>query len=156
MVLAMPPIMSLFSRTSGITSERVNSSRAAVRPAGPAPMITAVRTGGLRLGGALISSLSQRTAPGTAHGFHTQKYPKQAAPNGLVQIVRAIQGIALFRNEARIPNEAAQLLFCCAVMSAGGRNHVLFDHDAADVVATETQAQLADFQSRGDPGRLNI
>src|ERR1700733_12979490 len=40
-------------------------------------------------------------------------------------------------------------------MSAGGRNHVLFDYDAADVVAAEAQAQLADFQSGRDPGRLN-
>ena len=91
--------------------ERVNNSRAAVKPAGPAPMITAVRSGGLRLGGALISSLSQRTAPGTAHGCHAQKYPKQAAPNGLIQKIRAIQCIALLRDKARVANQAAQFFF---------------------------------------------
>src|SRR5580692_5232406 len=99
MVLAMPPIMSLFSRTSGVTSERVNSSRAAVRPAGPAPMITAVRSGGRRLGGALISSLSQSTAAGTAHGGHAPEAPEAGRTQWLVQIVRAIQGIALLGNE---------------------------------------------------------
>src|SRR5437879_3713516 len=42
-VREMPPISSLFSRTTGCISVRFRSSYAAVRPAGPAPMIKALR-----------------------------------------------------------------------------------------------------------------
>ena len=39
----MPPMYSLISSTTGPMSVRVSSSQAAVRPAGPAPMMIAVR-----------------------------------------------------------------------------------------------------------------
>src|SRR3954468_5096023 len=41
-VREMPPMYVLFSSSMGFTSDRVSSSYAAVKPAGPAPMMIAV------------------------------------------------------------------------------------------------------------------
>ena len=56
-----------------------------------------------------------------------------------VQKIRPVKRIPLFRNEASVTNQAAQLLFGGPVMRAGRGNHVLFNHDATYVVATEAQ-----------------
>src|SRR5262245_13666084 len=42
------------------------------------------------------------------------------------------------------------------MMRAGAGYHVLFDHDAADIIAAEAQPKLADFESRCHPRRLDI
>ena len=73
-----------------------------------------------------------------------------------VQKVSAIKGIALFRNEAGIADDAAQLFFAGAVVRAGRGDDVLLDHDAAHIVAAEAQAKLAGLQPLRDPGRLNV
>src|SRR5581483_8132223 len=41
-------------------------------------------------------------------------------------------------------------------MRAGRGDHVFLNHDAADIVAAETQTQLAGLQARRYPGRLDV
>src|ERR1017187_3641134 len=44
-------------------------------------------------------------------------------------------------------SDAAEFFFAGPVMGAGGGNDVLFDHDAAHVVAAEAQTHLARLQT---------
>src|SRR5712692_5772475 len=74
----------------------------------------------------------------------------------LFQSVGAIEGIALRGNEARVGDDAAEFDFIGAVFYACGEDYVFFDEDAADVVGTELQPNLADFDSRGKPARLDV
>ena len=62
----------------------------------------------------------------------------------------------VIHRDRRVADDAAELLFAGAVMSPGGRYDVLLDHDAADVVAAEAQAELAGLQALRHPGRLDI
>src|SRR5205085_6766292 len=61
-----------------------------------------------------------------------------------------------FQAEDGIRDDAAELAFTGAVFHAGGEHHVFFNQNAADVVRTELQADLADFYSRGEPARLDV
>src|ERR1017187_254058 len=74
----------------------------------------------------------------------------------LVQKIRSIQRVALLGDEAGIADDAAEFLFAGPVVGAGGGDHVLFDHDAAYVVAAETQAHLAGLQTLRHPTGLHI
>ena len=74
----------------------------------------------------------------------------------LIQKIRPVQRIPLLRNKSGIPNQPPQLLFARAIMRARGRDHVLFDHDAADIVAAKPQPHLAGFQPRRHPRRLDV
>src|SRR5207248_5379444 len=74
----------------------------------------------------------------------------------LLQRVRPVQGVLLFQAEDGIRDDAAELAFTGAVFHAGGEHHVFFNQNAADVVRTELQADLADFYSRGEPARLDV
>ena len=48
-------------------------------------------------------------------------------------------------------------VFFAGMMAGAGRgDHVLFDHDAADVVAAEAQADLAGLQPLRHPGGLHV
>src|SRR5271167_1798650 len=67
-----------------------------------------------------------------------------------------VQRVALGGTESCIADDAPQLLFGGAIADAGRAHHVLLDHYRADIVATETQAGLADLQALRHPARLNI
>jgi len=84
----------------------------------------------------------------------THDEPRAAAR--LIQKIRAVQGVSLLRDEPRVADQAAQLFLRGAMMRAGGRHHVLLDHDAADVIAAEAQADLAGLESRRHPGGLDV
>src|SRR5579871_3718905 len=73
-----------------------------------------------------------------------------------VQEVRAIQGVPLFRDEARVADHAPQLFFGRLMMRARRRHHVLFDHDAAHIVTAEAEAELADLESGCYPRALDV
>jgi hypothetical protein len=70
----------------------------------------------------------------------------------LVEEIGPVQRVALLGDEAGVADDAAQFLFAGAVVGAGGGDHVLFDHDAAHVVAAEAQAHLAGLQTLRHPG----
>src|SRR5215475_5674760 len=74
----------------------------------------------------------------------------------LVQEIRPVQGIALLGNEPRVADQAAQLLFRGAMVRSSRAYDIFLDHDAANVIAAEPQPQLAGFQARRYPGRLDV
>ena len=57
----------------------------------------------------------------------------------LVKKVRLIQRVALFGDEAGAADHAPQVFFTGLMRSAGLADDVFLEHDAADVVAAETQ-----------------
>ena len=61
----------------------------------------------------------------------------------LVEEVGPVEGVALFGDEARIADDTAEILFRRLELGAGLGNHVLLNHHGADVVAAETEADLA-------------
>src|ERR1039458_5877883 len=75
-------------------------------------------------------------------GFWRTRAGLEARPTS-IQEIGAVQRVALFGNEAGVADDAPQLFFAGVVVRAGGGDHVLLDHDAAHVVATEAQAELA-------------
>src|SRR4051812_44932218 len=74
----------------------------------------------------------------------------------LIKEVRPVERIPLHWFEAGVADDAAKLFFRGAIGYTGGADYVFFEHHGADVVAAEAQAELADFQSLGDPARLHI
>src|SRR5207245_1453303 len=68
----------------------------------------------------------------------------------------SVGGVALPGDVAGLPDQALDLRARGAAMGPGGAYHVLFDHDAAHVVRTELQGDLADLLPLGDPGRLEV
>src|SRR5207248_8485415 len=74
----------------------------------------------------------------------------------LLQRVTAVEGVALGGNKAGVGNDAAKLAFIGAVFHAGGKHHIFFDENAADIVGAELQADLADFDPRREPARLDV
>src|SRR5215470_2871448 len=68
-----------------------------------------------------------------------------------LQRVRPVERVALGGDEAGIGDDTAELRFVGAVADAGGVDDIFFDEDAADVVGTELQAHLADFDAGGQP-----
>ena len=60
------------------------------------------------------------------------------------------------RNVAGVGNDAAQLAFVGAIAHARRIHHIFFDQDAAHIVSAELQAELADFDSRRQPTRLDV
>src|SRR6266478_8777387 len=73
-----------------------------------------------------------------------------------IQKILPVQRVPLRRTEARIPYDAPQLFFGCAVVDARRADDVFLKHHGAHVVAAETQAHLADFQSLRHPTGLHI
>jgi hypothetical protein len=69
---------------------------------------------------------------------------------------RSVEGIPLLGDESGVTDDPAQLFFCRAMVGAGGGDDVFLDHDTADVVAAEAEAELAGLESRRHPGRLDI
>ena len=74
----------------------------------------------------------------------------------LVQEHRPVKRIPLHRLEPRIADNPPQLFFRRLVPRPGRAHHVLFDHDAAHVVAAELQAHLAGLQPLRHPRRLHV
>jgi hypothetical protein len=109
---------------------------------------TPFNSGALRIGafGATRPLKNLMSAAGAALEIAGQRFRK----------VRPIQRIPLLGHEARVADDAAQFLFAGAMVRAGGRHHVLFDHDAAHVVAAEAQTQLAGLQPLRHPRRLHV
>ena len=73
-----------------------------------------------------------------------------------VEEVSPVERVALLGDEARVADHAPQLFFGGLVVGARCRDDVLFDHDAANIVAAEAQSELADLQARGNPGTLDV
>src|SRR5580704_2166796 len=73
-----------------------------------------------------------------------------------LQRVGVVQRVALGGDESGVRDDAAEFAFVGAVAHAGGVDDIFFDQDAADVVGTELQSDLADFDSRRQPARLNV
>src|ERR1035437_8505933 len=67
-----------------------------------------------------------------------------------------IQRIALRRTESCIANNTGELFFGRAVRAARGTHHILVEHYRPDIVTTEAQSHLADFQSLRYPTGLHI
>src|SRR5580698_3511954 len=84
------------------------------------------------------------------------KYKKIRPRKFLVQKHRSIERVALHRLESRIANDAAQLFFRSAIRGSCCLYDIFFEHDGADIVAAEAQAQLQNLQSLRDPARLHI
>src|ERR1017187_199254 len=74
----------------------------------------------------------------------------------LVQKIGSVERVPLFGDEARVADDAAQFLFGGAIVGAGGGDDVLFDHDAAHIVAAEAQPELAGLEALRDPGGLHV
>src|SRR5689334_10397786 len=71
------------------------------------------------------------------------------------QRVRTIQSVALGGNKAGVGNDAAEFAFVGAVLHSSGEDDIFLDENAADVIGAELQADLADFDSRSEPARLD-
>jgi len=82
--------------------------------------------------------------------------PGAGAGAASVQEESAIQRVPLPWDEAGVADDAAELFFGGAVVGAGGGDDVLLDHDAAHVVAAETETELAGLEALGHPGRLDV
>src|SRR3954466_4711521 len=76
--------------------------------------------------------------------------------NRLIQEVCAVEGVALLGHEARVADNASEFFLAGPMMRTGGGDDVLLDHNAADVVAAETESQLAGLQALRYPGALHI
>ena len=74
----------------------------------------------------------------------------------LVQEVGAVEGVSLLRDKARVANHVPEVFLCRLMMGAGRGHHVLFDHDAADVVTAKAEAYLTGLQAGRDPGALDV
>ena len=59
-------------------------------------------------------------------------------------------------DEARVLDVAGDLGFRETEVGTGGGDHVLLDHQAAEVVGAEAQRDLADLAALGDPGGLHV
>src|SRR5580692_405714 len=94
----------------------------------------------------------QTAAPARKPGRRGERGEARRSLDASIQEVGAIKSIALFGDEARVADHTAQLFFRGLMMRAGRRDHVLLDHDAADVVAAETQSELADLEPGSHPG----
>jgi len=74
----------------------------------------------------------------------------------LFQRVGAIQSVALGGDEAGAGDDTTKFTFVGAIADTGGVDHVFFDQNAADIVGAELQTDLANFDSRRKPARLNV
>src|SRR5580698_2659960 len=70
------------------------------------------------------------------------KYKKIRPRKFLVQEHRSIERVTLHGLESRIANDAAQLFFRGAIRGPRCFYNIFFEHNGADIVAPETQAQL--------------
>src|SRR5262249_50476861 len=73
-----------------------------------------------------------------------------------LQSVGAVQSVALGWDEAGAGDDAAEFAFVGAVTYAGSVDNVFFNQNAADIVGTELQTNLAYFDSGCEPARLNV
>src|SRR3954454_6570382 len=73
-----------------------------------------------------------------------------------IQEVGTIQRVALLRNEAGIADDTPQFLFAGAMVRAGSRDHIFLNHDTADVVAAESQPELAGLEPLRHPAGLHV
>jgi hypothetical protein len=74
----------------------------------------------------------------------------------LIQKILPVQRIPLCGPKSCIANNPAQFFFRRAVVHSRGADYVFFQHHAADIVAAEAQAHLADLQALRNPARLHI
>src|SRR5207253_11002811 len=74
----------------------------------------------------------------------------------LFQNVTSVKSVALRGNEAGVGDDAAEFAFIGAIFYPGGEDHVFFDEDAADVVGSELQTDLADFDPWREPTGLDV
>src|SRR5579863_4940464 len=87
--------------------------------------------------GSLLSDLSFKTSFRFACAGRKPGGRAEALPHFLIQEVRPVKRVALFGDEARVADHAAEFLFGGLMVGARSRDYVLFDHDAADVVASK-------------------
>src|SRR5215510_5115597 len=114
----------------------------------PAWMSSIVRTS--RAFGARVASTRYRRRLGVAAG----EGGRLVAPAVRVADDLVVHRAAL-RDEAGVLDRARDLGLGQAEVRARGRDHVLFDHQAAEVVRAEAQRQLPDLRALGDPGGLH-
>jgi hypothetical protein len=69
----------------------------------------------------------------------------------LLQGVRAVEGIALCRDIARVGNDSAKFILVRAVADSRRENYVFLDQDAADIVGPELQTDLTNLNARSKP-----
>jgi len=58
--------------------------------------------------------------------------------------------------ETRILDDAAELAIVGSVPGTGGTDDIFLNHDAAHVIYAESQADLPNLQTDGQPGHLDI
>src|SRR5438445_6996728 len=72
------------------------------------------------------------------------------------QGITAIKRVALGGDEAGVGDDAAEFAFVGAVLHTSGEDDVFFNKDAADVVGSELQTDLADSNSGREPTGLDV
>ena len=70
------------------------------------------------------------------------KYKKIRPRKFLVQKHRSIERVTLHGLESRIANDAAQLFFRSAIRGSCCLYDIFFEHDGADIVAAEVEAEF--------------
>src|SRR5437879_2238300 len=83
-------------------------------------------------------------------------WARQANLKASFKRVRTVQRVALRGSKTGVRDDAAAFAFVGAVFHAGREDDVFFDQNAADVVSSKLQTNLADFDSRREPARLNV
>src|SRR4051812_33189873 len=63
----------------------------------------------------------------------------------LIEEVLPVKSVPLRRTEAGVADHAAELFFRGAVRGSGCLDHVFFQHDGADVIASEPESHLANL-----------
>src|SRR5262249_9121176 len=80
----------------------------------------------------------------------------QVLAGRLIQEIGPIERIALPGHEPRVADHPAEFLLAGPMVGPGRRYHVLFDHDAADIIPAEAETKLAGLEALRDPGTLDV